>query len=239
MMAFGNQIVCTACLSEVSRPAVQRANNLRDYMDARRHSKAILAAGIPERFIDADFSNFVAQDARANRLRDVMYAYTQDFDNQRQLRPGFLFIGNPGTGKSHLSCAIAQELICQGRTAVYESLSSLTVRIRHSYDDDATESTDSIIKTLVNVDFLILDEIDLHGASDTDYINLFEIINGRWERKNAPTLACSNRPLDRLNRDLDERITSRILAGFPPMVFDWENYRDTLPAQLKAARPKA
>lgn len=234
LLQLGALAVCPACLAEKSEPACDRVEQLDTRFESDRRERILHAAGIPPRFSEACFENFEPSSERARRLRALLSGYVDDFSKQRRLRTGFIFLGLQGRGKTHLACAMAQGLLDQGFTAHYSGLPGLTARARRTYKQGSDESVADIVSELVDVDFLILDEIDLHGSSDADYQMLYDVINGRYERLDRPTLVISNRPLERLQADLDERIISRILSGSPPINFDWASFRDTLPDRLRA-----
>ncbi|MEJ6002672.1 ATP-binding protein [Paucibacter soli] len=224
MRMLGDQLVCTACLGRASVDASQAWSSLKARQEAYRHQSLQAAAGIPPTFFAESFETFRASNEKAGKLVTVLRNYCGNFQVARFKRTGFIFIGLPGTAKTHLACSMVQALVAQGISAVYTSLPRLTREIRNAYGKP--RGVEQIIKSLVEADFLVLDEIDLHGTSDNDYSTLYDIINARYEQPGFPTLAISNRPLERLNRDLDERVVSRILAGTEPIIFDWEGQRN-------------
>lgn len=198
---------------------------------AREFEARIQSAGVPRAFANADFDSWQGVTDRARRICGVLKGYCKDFDQQRAGRTGFLFTGLPGTGKTHLACAMVFALVKAGFSARYESLPAFTRALRASYARPG--STESLLQRLISADFLVLDELDLHGSSDTDYNTLYDIVNSRYERGSAPTLAISNRSLERLTVDLDSRITSRILGPTSPIIFDWSNRREVRLSQRR------
>lgn len=225
MIELSGEQVCSGCLASASMPAINAMSKLIEHQDQKSLEVRLNAIGIPARFLDATFDNFHPSSDRAARLRSLLMAYVDEFELQRSLRSGFIFIGMHGRGKTHLACAIAKGLMSKFMVR-YVNLPDLTLRIKSTYSNNPPEKLKDIVADLVGCDFLILDEIDLHGASDFDYQVLYEIINGRYDATNRPTLAISNRDIDRLTADLDGRIVSRLLSGTPPIIFDWESERD-------------
>jgi DNA replication protein DnaC len=99
-----------------------------------------------------------------------------------------LFLGPPGTGKSHLAQAIGQAAILQGYRVLY--------RETHTLLDELAEATldgtpKEYLDSLVAVPLLILDDF---GMRLTAAEELLEVIMRRYER--ASTLLTSNRPLE-------------------------------------------
>jgi DNA replication protein DnaC len=195
-------------------------------------------ARLPPAFQDASFENYIADTDRSKRVVSALNTYTANFAVQRALRPGFIFTGLPGTGKTHLACAMLKAVGIAGFSPLYASLPRLTREMRSMYGKSG--ALDGLLKHITTADLLVLDEIDLHGSSDHDYNTLYDIINSRYEAAGMPTIVISNRGVDQLKTDLDERIVSRILAGTKPIVFDWVGKRDikTFP-ELNGQRGRA
>lgn len=226
-IGFRSDFLCPKCLSEASQPGLAVINSQHERARIAAGDRRFADAGIPDLFLSASFGSFTAPCEKASTVARALQAYATHFDQQRSARNGFVFYGAPGTGKSHLACAVAKAVLQNGFTARYASLPTLTVALRAAYFKRSQSiSVQDIIRSLTAPDLLVLDEIDLHGSSGADYQSLYEIINTRYETGGKPTIALSNRHITELERDLDERITTRILSGFPALYFDWEGRRD-------------
>ena len=233
MHAIGGKFVCTRCLAVASLHVKAEIDKLNERIGEELWKRKVSQSRIPERFYPVSFENFNAPNERSHKLSNLLKGYCDDFENQRFVRPGFLFLGAAGRGKTHLACAMAWHLLEQNYVVRYASLPDLTKRIRNTYNQNNGETVTNIVNDLISADFLILDEIDLHGSSDSDYQAMYDIINGRYDKVGNITLAISNRQLDALTNDLNERIISRILSGYPPVNFDWNSYRNQLPDRMK------
>ncbi len=102
-----------------------------------------------------------------------------------------LFLGPPGTGKSHLAQAIGQAVIQQGYRVLY--------RETHTLLDELAELTldgtrKEYLEWLVSVPLLILDDLGMRRLPLTAAEDLLEIVMRRYER--ASTLVTSNRPVE-------------------------------------------
>src|SRR5712672_1237048 len=102
-----------------------------------------------------------------------------------------LFLGPPGTGKSHLAQAIAQSVIQQGYRVLY--------RETHKLLDDLAEATidgtrKEHMELLATVPLLIIDDLGMRKLPPTAAEDLLEIVMRRYER--ASTLLTSNRPVE-------------------------------------------
>jgi len=106
-------------------------------------------------------------------------------------REDALFLGPPGTGKSHLAQAIGQAAIQQGYKVLY--------REAHTLLDELAEATldgtrKEYMEWLVSLPLLILDDLGMRKLPLTAAEDLLEIIMRRYER--ASTIVTSNRPID-------------------------------------------
>jgi DNA replication protein DnaC len=102
-----------------------------------------------------------------------------------------LFLGPPGTGKSHLAQAIGQAAIQQGYRVLY--------RETHKLLDDLAEATiDGTCKQhmelFASVPLLIIDDLGMRKLPVTAAEELLEIVMRRYERTSI--LLTSNRPVE-------------------------------------------
>jgi DNA replication protein DnaC len=99
-----------------------------------------------------------------------------------------LFLGPPGTGKSHLAQAIGQASIQQGYRVLY--------RETHKLLDDLAEATidgtrKEHMELLASVPLLIIDDLGMRKLPVTAAEELLDIVMRRYER--TSTLLTSNR----------------------------------------------
>jgi DNA replication protein DnaC len=102
-----------------------------------------------------------------------------------------LFLGPPGTGKSHLAQAIGLAAIQQGYRVLY--------RETHTLLDEITEATidgsrKQHLELLATVPLLIIDDLGMRKLPSTAAEDILEIVMRRYER--ASTLMTSNRPVE-------------------------------------------
>ncbi len=233
MSALGDAHVCAACLATASQPALARQQLLRQRQLEIDFMHRFNAAGVPNRFLDKAFAEFQGLSPKAKQIADALRLYCESFTEQRFVRPGFLFTGLPGTGKTHLACAMVQELVVAGFRPRYVSLPNFSQALKESYGDRSL-SASAMVNELVDADFLVIDEVDLHGSSVNDYQVLYDIINRRYEKPGYPTLVISNRTVAELVHDLDERLVSRVLGETKAVVFDWESLRRVKASERRA-----
>ena len=154
----------------------------QDRLFARRHKQAGFRD--PDRSLESfDFDFF----KKMNRAMIYDLA-TARFVEQRE---DALFLGQPGTGKSHLAQAIGRAAIQQGYRVVYREAHTLIEEIADA-TLDGTRKT--YLADLATVPLLIIDDLGMRKLPHTAAEDLLELVMRRYER--ASTLLTSNRPVD-------------------------------------------
>jgi DNA replication protein DnaC len=102
-----------------------------------------------------------------------------------------LFLGPPGTGKSHLAQAIGQAAIQQGYRVIYREAHKLIENLADASLDGTRKEQMELLST---VPLLIIDDLGMRKLPATAAEDLLEIVMRRYER--ASTVLTSNRPID-------------------------------------------
>src|SRR5207249_12098676 len=102
-----------------------------------------------------------------------------------------LFLGPPGTGKSHLAQAIGQAAIQQGYRVLYRETHTLINDIADAALDGTRKEHMELLST---VPLLIIDDLGMRKLPATAAEDLLEIVMRRYER--TSTLLTSNRPIE-------------------------------------------
>lgn len=120
--------------------------------------------------------------------RLVFELATGQFVDRRQ---DALFLGPPGTGKSHLAQALGLAAIRQGHRVLYREAHTLIEELADATIDGSRKRK---IAELQNVPLLIVDDLGMRKLPATAAEDLLEVVMRRHER--ASTLMTSNRPVD-------------------------------------------
>ena len=102
-----------------------------------------------------------------------------------------LWLGPPGTGKSHLCQAIGYQAIKMGFVVLYRSIFDV---VRDFLADEAFAGQDQVLARYLKPDLLIIDDMGIKQLPKHSGECLFEIILRRYETKS--TMMTSNRPLE-------------------------------------------
>jgi DNA replication protein DnaC len=138
----------------------------------------------PDRSLDSfDF------DFNKKMNRSLVYELaTARFIGQRE---DALFLGPPGTGKSHLAQAIGRAAILQGYRVFYREAHTLIEEIAEA---NVGGTRKELLAELAAVPLLIIDDLGMRKLPHTAAEDLLELIMRRYER--ASTILTSNRPVD-------------------------------------------
>jgi DNA replication protein DnaC len=102
-----------------------------------------------------------------------------------------LFLGPPGTAKSHLAQAIGLAALQQGYRVLYRETHTLLDEIAETTIDGSRKQHMQLLST---VPLLIIDDLGMRKLPATAAEDLLEIVMRRYER--ASTLMTSNRPVE-------------------------------------------
>ena len=102
-----------------------------------------------------------------------------------------LFLGPPGTGKSHLAQAIGHAVIQQGYRVRYTEAHGLLDELAEASVDGTRRDK---MTELATVPLLIIDDLGMRKLPATAAEDLLELVMRRYER--VSTLLTSNRPVD-------------------------------------------
>ena len=102
-----------------------------------------------------------------------------------------LFLGPPGTGKSHLAQAIGFAIIQQGHRVLYREAHVLLEELA---DAQLAGTRKDYLAHVTTVPLLLIDDLGMRRLPHTAAEDLLEIVMRRYER--ASTLITSNRPVE-------------------------------------------
>lgn len=173
------------------------------------------------------FSNFEIWNQASERAKDTAVAYYNDFNEIRNYRKNsILFCGQVGSGKSHLSIALAINFLKQKVKVVYMPYRDVITKVKQNMIDQ--EYYSRTISKYQLCEVLLIDDLFKGKINETDINIMFEIINYRYLNY-LPIIVSSEFSINRL-LDFDEGVGSRIYEMCKDYVLEIEkdirnNYR--------------
>ena len=118
-----------------------------------------------------------------------------------------LFMGNPGTGKTHLASALGHAACTQGKRVRFFSVTALVTQLLEAREDRQLER---FLKRLEKQHLLVLDEFGYVPFSKSGAELLFEVVSRAYERTSI--ILTTNLPFEHWTEVLgNERLTGALL----------------------------
>lgn len=222
---FETKTDCPHCLAE-------KIAELREKIEQEQARKgAVLIqnlqknSGISARFMGVSFENYQVTEQNRKAMT-ICQRYADKWLDRKAKGGGLVLCGKPGTGKNHLACAIAHQVINQHQDEVFLTTAMRIIRkVKSTWERKAELSESEALQFYCEKDLLIIDEIGVQFGTESELIILFEIINERYEQM-RPTILISNLNESELAKYIGERVIDRMREGQGAVInFDWESYR--------------
>ena len=146
---------------------------------------------------------------RMEKNLEMCRDFAENFGKRRG--DNLLFIGKTGTGKTHLSTAIAKTVIELGYEVLYDSTQNIVAafesdRFKSGYGHRESES-----EKYMECDLLILDDLGTEFVNQFTVSCLYNLLNTRTN-KGLSTVISTNLSHEELSKKYEDRIYSRIMG---------------------------
>lgn len=154
--------------------------------------------------------------------KEVMALYECAFLREKE---NIIFIGSPGTGKTHLSLALGVEACRKGKKVLFYTAASLGNKLVETQQE---KELSNFLDRLREVDLLIIDELGYVKLSPQTTQLLFQVFSDRYEK--GSILITTNLEFSEWTGIFnDERMTAaildRLIHNSRIFLFNGESYR--------------
>lgn len=156
-------------------------------------------------------------------MMSKIFEYCKKYaDNFTPMSENILMKGNTGLGKTHLSLAIANEVIKKGYGVIYVSAPTLLSRLEKNYFSNNVD--DNMDEMLTSCDLLIIDDIGTEFRTLFSSSQLYNICNTRM-LLGKPMIVNTNLTAEQMSKNYTDRFVSRIFGNAKKLDFLGEDIR--------------
>lgn len=183
--------------------AIERHENAQRKMD-----DLLRRSALPSRYVNATLN-------QPNKWQLNAYAKAGDFVKNFAARletgAGMLLWGDIGTGKTHLACAIANDLRKQMRPVLYCTAMEAVSLVKASWSKTAEVTEFDVYARFGDPDLLVIDEIGVQNGTEFERTVLTSIADIR-SRNCLPTIVVSNLAPKEIFALIGERMFDRLVG---------------------------
>lgn len=157
------------------------------------------AAAIAARYRDKSLDDFETYNPILRAAKNTVLRFIESYPGQE----GLLFVGPPGTGKTHLAVAVLKAAIekCRIR-GLFCNYQELIRSILDSYKPQTETTEMGIVQPLLDADLLVMDDLGALKPSEWVRDTITYILNNRYANERI-TIITTNFPLD--TKDLEKK----------------------------------
>ena len=163
-----------------------------------------------------DYYGTGEEKVRMQRNLDMMRTYAEEFSTASD---NLLLVGATGLGKTHLSTSVARRVIDRGFDVYYASALQMFSDFEHTRFGTGVADAPSVdVSRYSECELLILDDLGTEVANQFTNSCLYLVLNNRINL-HRPTIISTNLSSKEIKERYTDRIASRILGDFKPLLF--------------------
>jgi DNA replication protein DnaC len=213
----GDIFINAMCLCKCQKEEYEREEKyFREKMRRKELDRKALACFPVAEMKDWTFDR---DDNARQQVTGICKSYCENFSRALKDGTGLLFYGNVGTGKSFLAACIANWLLEEGYSVIFDNA--------RGYADMAFDDKEEFLETISNSDLLILDDLGMERPTEYMKETVFQILDKRSQVR-KPIIVTTNMTNEQLKSPrgvYEERIFSRLLESTFPILMKGEDRR--------------
>lgn len=158
---------------------------------------------------------------RMTNIYNYCISYADTFHSHSK---SLLMKGGTGLGKTHLSLAIANEVIKKGASVIYTSAPQILSKLEREHFNYRYDDQEDTFNSLLKCDLLILDDLGTEFVSDFTRSCVYNLFNSRI-LANKPMIISTNLQLEELITTYSQRFVSRLIGACDRLDFIGEDIR--------------
>lgn len=219
MLSMFDRPFCKSCSNEALQGSKFSIADFENMQSQKRFDNAML----PKRHTHCTFENYNVNHSGQENAKQQCVNFFKDY--LKKLERNLVMVGRTGTGKTHLACALASNLLSKKQNIRYITSEDMSNEIAKAWTDKSVNES-TLIARFVACDLLILDEYGLHDQHETRLQLVHKVLYARYDAC-KPTMLISNFTKDQLKENLGDRLWSRFQQDKLTMIeCDWEDMRN-------------
>lgn len=164
--------------------------------------------GIHRRFMSATFETFKALTTEQKSALEACWTFANEVAEGSDGH--LLLLGMPGTGKTHLGCAVGHACIDRLIRVQYLTARDLVREVRSTWGSGASGQKETdVMNRFAQVPLLVFDEVGAQQGTDAELSLMFDLLDKRYADE-LPTIVISNLGMADLKPFLGDRLIDRL-----------------------------
>ncbi|WP_151752089.1 ATP-binding protein [Acinetobacter bereziniae] len=201
-VVYRGRSICKQCSFELLDRGQKEHHHAVNTMVRDKH---FAGAKLPLRHAQSGFGNYVVSNDGQRNAKAQCMSFAKDF--MGGVVRNLIMVGRTGTGKTHLSSAVALNVLDKRKSARYITSEDMANEIANAWKRTDDSEANAIYR-FTDYDLLILDEYGLHDRHENRLQLVHKVLYSRYDEGKA-TMLISNFTLEELKKDLGDRLWSR------------------------------